>query len=375
MDRVPDQAETPTLPLHREAPPLAAVLEQPTIPPESKEKSASHAPCPRCGGKLVDPDSLGWCAKCGYCRSLEAESRTVLEAAQPARAASPLGAAEFGNLVQRLPRWSWILGAGAIVVVLLSVAANQAMPEECLPRALWGTFELLFGLLCILTAQVWSLFILAPDDDKLGSKDIVFATRLWALTFRRLPEMRRQVWLGGWGASAALSAAFIVGGFSYWYQFYKPKKFAERSLISAVNELAKGKDKARSLEEAVQDMASRADDLLKGKDRQDTRPVEQCVIIGYNVDNKKDLTELVLAGITGDEVRYVGIVKKGFDAEVSQEIVSKLAKLARPEPLLPGLRISALWVQPEVFCEVHSSGRDPDGLLVNPNFAALLEGK
>jgi hypothetical protein len=372
MDPVADQAETPTLPLHREAP---VALETPASQPQPTQPQADGAICPRCGaGKLVDPDSLGWCSRCGYCRSLEAESKKVLEASKPAgKASSALGAAEFANIVQRLPKWSWILGGGTLVIVLLSLAANSAMSDESLPRALWSTAQLLLGLLSILAAQLWCLFILAPEDDKLGSKDILFATRLWTLTFRRLPQMCRQVWLGGWGASAALSAVFIVGGFSYWYQFYKPKKFAEKSLISAVQELAKnGKDKAKSLEEAIEDLANKQD---LTKDKKDTRPVEQCVIIGYMVDAKKNIYSLVLAGVEGGEIRYLGQVKQGFTPEVSQELLDKLTKIGRPDPLIPGLRIDAIWVQPEVFCEVHHSGRDQDGHLVKPNFAGVLESK
>jgi hypothetical protein len=375
MEPVADQTDTPTLPLHREAPPVA--LEQPVSQPEPKAPETQQAVCPRCGaGKLVDPDSLGWCSRCGYCRSLEEESKKVLEAARPAgKASSALGAAEFGNLVQRLPRWSWILGGGTLVIVVLSVAANFALPEESLSRALWSTAQLLFGLLSILAAQVWCLFILAPEDDKLGSKDILFATRLWAQTFRRLPEMCRQVWLGGWGASAALSAVFIVGGFSYWYQFYKPKKFAEKSLISAVKDLAdKSKNKAKSLEEAIEDMA-KTQDLTKDN-KKDTRPLEQCVIIGYMVDDKKNITGLVLAGVDAGQIRYLGQVKRGFTPEASEELLGKLTKIGRPEPLIPNLRLpDAIWVEPELFCEVHHSGRDRDGLLVDSNFAALLESK
>jgi ribosomal protein L37E len=376
MDPVPEQAETPTLPIHRDAPPAAVVLEQPASPPESKEEETPQTACPRCGSKLIDAQSLGWCSKCGYCRSLEEDAKKVLAVAAPsAQPGLPLGAGEFSELLQRLPRWSYILAGGALAVVVLSAAANLILPADSLARALWTTFELLFGLLCILAAQVWCLFILAPEDDKLGSKDIVFSVRLWSLTFKRLPEMCRQVWLGGWGASAVLSALFLVGGLTYWYQFYKPKKFAERSLVSAVNALAKGKEQAESLEEAVEDMAAKAQDLTKDRQKEDARPVEQCVIIGYTLDGKKNLTGLVLAGITGDEVKYLGQVKRGFTPEVSQEIVSRLGKLTRPDPLIPGLRLSAIWVQPELFCEVHSSGRGPDGLLVEPNFGALLEGK
>ena len=34
-----------------------------------------------------------------------------------------------------------------------------------------------------------------------------------------------------------LAALFIVGGLDYWYQFYKPKKIADKTLIQAARDL------------------------------------------------------------------------------------------------------------------------------------------
>ena len=62
-------------------PPLAPA---PPLPTGSHTENsfvgaAPDAVCPKCGGKLISPESLGLCEDCGYCRSLADE--TVLKKA------------------------------------------------------------------------------------------------------------------------------------------------------------------------------------------------------------------------------------------------------------------------------------------------------
>src|SRR5438105_11856911 len=75
-----ETARAPALPV---PPPLAPEPRRPDgpAPGQAPEPAADQAAnqgkpgrgvttCPRCGGKLVDPDGLGWCQRCGYCHSL-----------------------------------------------------------------------------------------------------------------------------------------------------------------------------------------------------------------------------------------------------------------------------------------------------------------
>src|SRR5947209_18438152 len=47
--------------------------------PESSAVQLGGQPdrCPKCQGPLVSPETLGWCQKCGYCRSLEEDKARV----------------------------------------------------------------------------------------------------------------------------------------------------------------------------------------------------------------------------------------------------------------------------------------------------------
>src|SRR5947209_929072 len=81
------------------APPAPAV-----VPP-----APAAVPCPRCGGKLTNPEGLGWCPSCGYCRSLdEGVSKAAVAVSQGPQKPSPLGIVEFFEMLGKLPFWLWV---------------------------------------------------------------------------------------------------------------------------------------------------------------------------------------------------------------------------------------------------------------------------
>ena len=353
--------------------------EKPGTPDEAVVQAAPTASgtdvlCPRCGAKLISPESLGWCPKCRYCRTIEQDAAKV-DRATNATKSSPLGATEFMNLVAKLPKWFWVMAAGAAAIALVSVASQFVLPAECLERAIWSTAQVALGLLALIAAQVWAVLVLAPEDDRLGAKDIIFSIRLWGLTTKRLPEMARQVWLGAWGAAAMLCAVLLVGGMSYWTRFYKPERVADKNLIQAVAAMAQGKATGKDLVESVEDFAA-SQDLTKKKEEDDgkvdKRPTIHCVIVGYNLGPDKELSELVLGALQDDQIRYAGRVKRGFSPETSKDLIARLTPLTVPTPFIPDLQFTAIWVKPALFCEVHQSGYDEQGYLKNPRYHSLL---
>jgi hypothetical protein len=356
------------------SPPTPSIASAPTA-----DESAAEVPCPRCGGKLINPGSLGWCPKCGYCQSLDADAAKVVV---PSKAGphkpSPLGIVEFFDMLAKLPAWLWVTLGGITVVVLVSLAADFLLADDSLPRALWSTGELALGLLLLLVAQVWLFVQLAPNDDRLSAKDIILSARLWSLGARRLPETRGQVWFGVWSSTAVLCAVFVVGGFSYWYQFYKPKKIADKNLIAAA--LAKGKEKNNSLTESVEDFA-KTQDLTKKDDKKDKakpKPVPRLtvdsVIIGYTLEGKAKVSSLIVATLRNDQLKYAGVVRRGLTPANNKELFPLLTEIRRPDPIIPDLKIAAaIWVDPEVFCEVRYSGLDDFGRLKDAELTGLLQ--
>lgn len=374
--------ETPTLPISN---PDFALLDAPRSTPGAPSGSAA-LPCPRCGQKLIDPDSLGWCPKCGYCRSLEeaAVKAPALAPVGTAHKPSQLGVVEFYQLVANLPGWFWVVVVMAGLVLVASLAADFFLPDNSLARAIWCSVQFFLGLVLIFAAQVWAMMLVVADDDKLGPKDLFVSFRLWRVTLAQLPATRKPVWLGTWGLSAMLCAVFVVGGYSYWYRFYQPKKRANNTLrdIAAMAQAAGTND--RSLEDSVKDFADSQDltkkkndekDKDKDKPKVDRRPTEQCVIIGYTLDPEtKNLSGLVLARSVGGRLRYGGVVRRGWTPEASKQLLNRLARLKRAEPLIRSLNLpDAVWVNPALFCEIHQSGYDDEGRLRDPNFKELLD--
>jgi hypothetical protein len=179
--------------------------------------------CPRCQSKLIDPQGLGWCRGCGYCRSLEEDKAALAPTASVAPRESLLGLVELGELLALLPSWFWTLLGGIVTIVLLTLPPALVLPQEGLARALWCTLQIAVGLLIILAAQGWALMMIAAEDERLSGKDLVFSFRLWSLAFARLPRLRCPVWLGVWGIATILSAIFLVGGLTHWFE-YLPRR-------------------------------------------------------------------------------------------------------------------------------------------------------
>lgn len=189
----------------------------PTLVPGGPRRSTPTPPvpadalCPRCGSRLVDPGSLGLCGECGYCRLLEeGASPTAPPRPQP----SALGLSEFLDLVAGLPLWVWVLLVGEALAVLVSVAAQLGLHEQVQHYTVWWySVQAGAGLVALLVAQLWALMLVAPEDDRLGPKDLFLPVRLWWVAVRRLPATRWPVWIGTWGLTLLLGAAavFLAG--------------------------------------------------------------------------------------------------------------------------------------------------------------------
>jgi hypothetical protein len=322
-----------------------------TLLPDDEAAPADPALCPRCGGKLTNPDGIGWCAGCGYCRSLE-EEKAVPPPPPPVeqKKTSALGASEVGEAMRHVPGWAWPLLGGIALVGVGSVAADYKLPEECLARALWSAIQMMLGVLGLISAQLWAMFLVGAHEDGLGAKDVMLPGRLWRAAFRRLPATRRPVWLGMWSLTAVVCGAAVIGGFNYWLEAVKEKRLRE-----VAEALASGRDPDAPKETARESKApapAAPDAGPTPPPAQDPRPVTKCVVVGY-LGEGNTLTGLVVAKVDGNGLQYVGVVKEGLSDELRQDLMKRLSQRRRDFPLVPGLSVSgAKWVNPEVFCDV-----------------------
>jgi hypothetical protein len=211
----------PLEPLERETAAASPTLDPAPALAAAPKKNAPPAVtiCPRCAGKLTDPDGLGWCQRCGYCHSLEQDRAKVrLKPPPAAHKAKEAGLLEFVLLLFKVPSWFWTMLAGAGLVALLTMLTGQSHLKTPLARMLWCSGQIAVGMIMVLGAAFWALLVVAPADEGISTKNLFFQGRVWILTFQRLPKTRWQVWLAAWGIAAILSALIFIGNLNQWFK-------------------------------------------------------------------------------------------------------------------------------------------------------------
>lgn len=344
--------------------------------------------CPRCGSKLVNPQDLGWCPKCSYCRSLEADqaaARVVAESSKPKSSLKHFG--DFGELIARLPTWAWGTIGCIGVIVAVSIVLNFMLPQEdSLARALISLVAIVVSIVAIFCVNLWALFVLGPNDPNLGPGNVFLFVGLWRNICEALPTTRRQFSSITWCITVILSACFITGGLDYWWEHYKPNRVAKVDILSAATALAKAKAKNRSLEESIDDFAKMAalrekeeEDRKKEKAKAAARETVQCVIIGYTLNADKQLDGLLVAAILNDRIRFAGIVRKGLGPKEVKKLQPILTALVQEKSYIPGLSAdgkaevgNAIWVKPTVFCEITHEEYDENKHFLKSEFKTLL---
>jgi hypothetical protein len=205
-------------PLPAAAPPLPHVVD--AIPEDSAVGLGGVLDrCPRCRGQLISPNSLGWCQKCGYCRTLEEDkARVVIERPAAHRGGAP-SRLEMVYWLTRVPGWAWILVCGVVSILLVVFPVSHRLPDDCLERAVWCLVQLGAGLILFWGTQFWTLLMVADRDEKLGAKDVFLSGHLWSVAARALPLTRWQFCLAAWAVTLIITAFWPIGGLDYMFRY------------------------------------------------------------------------------------------------------------------------------------------------------------
>jgi hypothetical protein len=173
------------------------------------------APCPRCQRPLIDPNGLGWCRACGYCRSLDESEKTTVHAAAQQHQSLKASGPDLGAV----PTWIWATLFGVAVVSAANWMFGKYLPMGPFGRALFATLQIATGIGVMFIGQFMALIRIAPEDSALTFKDAIFPFRLYSLILKRLPVTKFSLYLGAWGLAAALSAGFLIGGLGHWFTY------------------------------------------------------------------------------------------------------------------------------------------------------------
>jgi hypothetical protein len=307
---------------------------------------------------------LDACLACGYTK---ADPNQVIAAAPPPKPPSQPGIIEALRLV---PTWMWLLAGGCLTILVACTLLTQRLSPDGFDRAVVTTALLGAGVLGLIAATVWAVPLILKDAPDLALKDVLFPYKVWTLALGKLPHTCRPVVLLSWGLTAVVAAPLIIGGLWYWLPGKKHSKFRLEGPVAKV-----GSSKADApTEEVIQKRqeVDAAEDATDKEDETKGKPTTlKCVIIGYIPH--EDGMSLVLAVEEEKGVfRYAGLVRRGLNAANAEKVRSRLAPHTRVEPLIEGLPVKAVWVDPNVSCEVTQRGVGAATVLPNPVFKDLV---
>jgi len=111
-----------------------------------------------------------------------------------------------------------------------------------------------------------------------------------------------------------------------------------------------------------------------------TRLTQEAVIAGFTkpAGSRKYFGSLVLGVFEGSELMYIGHSGGGFPVKALKDIREQLEPLIQAEcPFrsIPETAAPAIWVKPQLVCEVAFQGWTREGLMRHPNFLRLREDK
>jgi hypothetical protein len=353
---------------------VSAVDAAKTIAAESKGRSSKTDEvsggtlCVNCD-KRRDWDGGFFCPACGYHPTL----KRCMEVEKP----QPVVETGPENLWEAIPHWAWVLIFGVVGIVAASVAVRLSFSGS--PRLLagWGVAQIAISEFATLVAHVLALIHASTKSDRYSPFDLLMKPlALWGPTFAMLPKNAWRVWMFAWGQTAMICAVLIIGGlnFSALFDDWGVAKRSNTNLVSAIEVHARenGEDE-ESLEDALNKTATAGDEIAPNEEALPVEtPTVECLIFGYRKNLEGKPTSLLLATTVKGRMKYVGMISVvGIPEEALQTLVARMPNLAQKNPFIK-CRFKAVWLRPQLMCEVEYKEWTRSNLLLKPQFRQLL---
>jgi ATP-dependent DNA ligase len=101
------------------------------------------------------------------------------------------------------------------------------------------------------------------------------------------------------------------------------------------------------------------------------RRVTACVIIGYT-RSREGLSSLLVAAAEAKTLRYAGQLTRGITREVQTRLMPRLMESRCGQSVVPCPK-KAIWVTPDLYCEVRFLARTAKGRLRSARFVRLID--
>jgi hypothetical protein len=324
--------------------------------------------CEKCDAPMKS-DVVTVCRRCGWYASLgqflEVDPNWEHDAEADEPAAETSQKSHVRVWIDLLPRWSWVIIASVVVIVVESVVARLVTPAGSSLRTAWSLGQLAIGILAFIGCHIFNFLVLAAEDADVGVLDLVLKPlKLWLRAIHNLPA---RLWASNAAASgiaAALMSVLVIGGLPYerlWdWGFQAPVR---HELMGAVMDRVRKLDKrkgADNLEDAIGDFAGNADGMTDQTDESqsdDLRDKADCVIIGYNLDRDGRLDSLELGTNYLSRLVYAGRVKPEMPSSELADLLELISRYRTHQALITVQSDSAKWVKPKYACRVKFTHR------------------
>ena len=378
-----DDLDTDQLSAEFEDADVAITTLEPDAPSEA-ESEWSGPRCEKCEAPLKS-DVVTICRNCGWYASLG----TFVEVDKSYEAFAE-GASEADAEPQKshlrvwldlLPRWSWVIIASCLAVIVESIIVRFATPSEIGGlRTAWSLAQIMVGVLAFICCHIFNFMVLATNDSEFGVLDLVLKpVKLWMRACQELPTRLWVSNLAACGIVATVMSFLVIGAIPYerfWdWGFQEPTK---QELLGAVanrvQKLDKGKG-ADNLEDAVGDLAGTADGLTEGFEPPPPKPRHKadCVILGYQTDKDGRLDSVVLGTNYLGKLVFAGRVRPEMPGPELNKLFKSLERAKTHQPLIAIQSDSAIWVKPQFTCRVTYTEREK-GRLNEIEWDRLLGG-
>jgi hypothetical protein len=336
--------------------------------------------CAKCEAPLTS-EIVSICRRCGWYPSLNAflevdpNWETHDDDAPPAAEKPEL--TNIGVWLKMLPRWSWVIIASVLLVIIESVVVRFVTPGGSELRTYWSLSQIMIGLLTVAGCHIFNFLVLAADDADFGVLDLLLKPlKLWLRAFHNLPTRLWMVDAAACGLVAALMSFLVIGGIPYerfWDWGFTPpvKQDLMGAVMKRVQQLDSGKG-SDDLEESMKDFAGDAG----AEDKENVPPPKpkqsaDCVILGYRLDKEGRLDTLLLGAAHRGKLIYAGNVRPRMEPGQIQSLIAMLEASRAQQPFIR-IEAEAIWVEAKFTCRVKYGEKTNHGTLREIEWDALL---